>query len=99
MTFETQTFVSPQDIIALRFQCPCGAKLSLPISERFRDALLGQQKCTNCHQYWIQGDQDQRFSHLVNLVNSINAVQEASKDFKFNVMIELAPEPSPSSRA
>ena len=99
MTFETQTFVSPQDMIGLRFQCECGAKLSLPISERFRNALLGLQKCTNCNQYWIQGDQDQRFANLVALVNSINAVQEAGKDFKFTVMIELATEPLPSSRA
>jgi len=97
MTIETQAFVSPQDVIGLRFQCMCGTKMSLPISDGFQAAVLKLQRCPNCSQSWFQGDRDAHFQHMVNLVNALDAIREATKDFKFAVALELVH--VPASRA
>jgi hypothetical protein len=94
MTIETQLFVSPQDVIGLRLQCNCGSKMSLPISDKFKMALLGLQHCPNCNAHWFQGDRDDRLMQLVNLVNSIEAVRDATKEFKFRVALELVHVPA-----
>jgi hypothetical protein len=90
MTIETQAFVSPQDIVGLRFQCKCGAKISLPISDKFKMALVNAQKCPNCHDHWFQGDRDNIFTTITNLVSYLDALKSATTTPTFDVAFELS---------
>lgn len=89
MTIETSTFVSPRDVVSLRFQCKCGAKISFPISDKFKMALVEIRKCPHCHEDWFQGDRDNLFTTITSLVIYLDALKNASNP-KFEVTLELS---------
>ena len=97
MTTETQTFVSPQDIVSLRFQCKCGVKLSLPVSDTFTKDLEQVGKCPHCHEGWFQGDRDHLYTNINSLVTYLHALKSA-KQAKFEIAFELSSPAALSSR-
>jgi hypothetical protein len=98
MTIETQTFVRPQDIKSLRFQCKCGVKLSIPVSEGFKSDLLQVGQCPHCKEGWFQGDRDNLFTTISSLVTYLDALNQVSHA-KFEVTFELSNSAAPASHA
>ncbi len=97
MTAETQTFISLEDIVAIRFKCSCGLVMSVPMSAEVGTGLLDLEGCRNCSKKWFQGDKDQRFIALRELMKYVDAVRESTASWD-GVLIDLQLAALPSSR-
>ena len=89
MTQESQTFISPEDLIAIILHCPCGVKLSIPLNADSPKSLANLHYCPNCEQEWFQGNQDQRLIVLRGFAERTVAIQKVNHEFQVKIKLEI----------
>jgi len=94
MTTMVQTFVSPDEIISLRFQCSCRAVIALPLTKESSDKLPAEMECPSCSKKWFEGVQDQRRVALVSFMGLIVQLQSFKDSSRLDIMLEIANLPS-----
>lgn len=86
MTFETQCFVLPADIIGIELECSkCGYRWIRPVDNWIQDGV----NCGNCGEVWfIKNGSD--LTNLKNLVSALRAISELTKKpLPFSIRFEV----------
>jgi hypothetical protein len=82
-----QIFLSPKDIIGIRFECHgCHERINVrfPSDSKFLEEFL----CPHCHQQWFQGNFDTRLGTIRSFLNSFKDLR--IKEFEFDISFEIA---------
>lgn len=96
MTTETQTFISPRDLRAVRIECgACHAKTILPLdmprSQEEARVFSTRFKCAHCPSEWFSHGEDADYlSAIAQLIQAL-AVIQARKDSKMSFTLEVFP--------
>lgn len=96
MTEQMQRFIELADIIALRFQCKCGAAVITPISG-YKDI---PDACPNCATEFVVPRSREVQETFSNIVRSLRLAQREAEGRGFVFSLEItASEVLPASRA
>lgn len=88
MTTHTKRFIETSDILAMRFECRCGASVTVPLASFQSIPTV----CPNCsEQFCGYSDRSVQDVFAV-LVTSLRQTQKAADTRKFKFSLELGPE-------
>jgi hypothetical protein len=95
MTSETQTFINPRDIRAVRIECgACHAKtiipLDTPASQAEAREFCTRFKCRHCPSEWFTHQDSDYLNAIAQLIQALAAVQ-GRKESKMSFTLEVFP--------
>ena len=99
MTTETQTFISPSDIRAVRVECgSCHAKTVIPLdTPRSREEarlFCTRFKCRHCPSEWFTHQDADYLGAIAQLISAIAAIQDRDES-KMSFTLEVFPPVTP----
>jgi hypothetical protein len=101
MASQEKHYIELSDILALRCLCECGTVLSLPLKLDAEYIAHSLMECPGCRKKWLDGVRNENRNKIVSLASDVQAVIAvigSESDLKFDVCLEIAPDPDSADK-